>query len=392
MITLQLLVDSLILWMPFVGKEFGVWDVAAIGLIAIILRLVVGKLLTVKGMANSISFHLSLMTGGIPMIYYIYWHLREGFSYSTASIVMMLILCGIIWLLFWRIFNPVYYNKIPGTMMKLSFIPYHDNNPIMLVIEGLLQLAPMTYLVAYVWYGFAGHFSVKAIVLLALANLVWVAALFFLVASSRKAHPGAVFENRKDVFSDPVENPTDTRFEVKMNKSSHLLMTALKIAVLYGAFVVDGLYYDRIHNAGSRIFASTVGIALLVTVFAVIAAYYIEDRITLRLVINKGRIAVHRLFQDREVLSENDIDNYELTREGKEYTLYYDGSRDVRLDGMFDNVDKLKNYITSNTRVERYVAPSKEELKAAKEKEKAAKAEAKAVSRRIREDKKKQQA
>lgn len=372
MITLQILIAALVAELPFSGNTFSVWDIALIGLITIIGRLLCTKLLKVHGLANAISFNLSLITASVPMIHYIWWHAANGAEYSTASNVWMLILCGIIWLLFWRLINPWYYTKVDGSYVAMNFIPYFENSVVLRAVCGVIQLLPMTIFVAFVWYGFAGHFSPKAIAGLVLANVVWVAAFLYLVARDYKKHPEAVIETAKDPYSDHVENETESRFEVKLSAKNYRLFTICKVVVLYAAFCLDGLYYDRIHNDLNEAFSHTVGIPFLISVLAVLAAYLLQERLSLRLIVNKNRFGIHKIFSFGEVVDEKDMVDYEISgKNANSIALTYfndNNNKMIRFDGAYDNVSTLKNYIVEETAIERYTpktpAQKKEELEA----------------------------
>ncbi len=370
MITLQILIAALVAELPFSGNTFSVWDIALIGLITIVVRLAFGKLLKIHGLANAISFNLSLMTAAVPMIHYIWWHASNEAEYSVSSNVWMLILCGIIWFVFWRFINPWYYTKVDDSYVAMSYIPYFENSVVLRVIDGIIQLLPMTIFVAFVWYGFAGHFSPKAIAGLVLANVVWVAVFLYLVARAQKNHPEAVIEDVKDPYSDHVENETESRFEVKLSDKNYKLFTVCKILVLYAAFCLDGLYYDRIHNDLNEVFSRTAGIPFLISVLAILAAYLLQERLSLRLIVNKNRFGIHKIFSFGEVVDEKDMVDYELIgKNGSGLALTYfndNNNKEIRFDGAYENITKLKNYITSETAIERFVpktaAQKKEEL------------------------------
>ena len=405
MITLQILIAALVAELPFSGNTFSVWDIALIGLITIVVRLAFHKLLKVHGLANAISFNLSLITASVPMIHYIWWHAANGADYSVSSNVWMLILCGIIWLIFWRFVNPWYYTNVDGSYVAMSFIPYYKNSVVLRVVDGIIQLLPMTIFVAFVWFGFAGHFSPKAIAGLVIANVIWVAAFLFLVARDEKNHPEAVIETVKDPYSDHVENETETRFEVKLSDKNYKLFTACKILVLYAAFCLDGLYYDRIHNDLNEAFSKTAGIPFLISVLAVLAAYLIQERLSLRLIVNKNRFGIHKIFSFGEVVDEKDMVDYELIgKNGSGLALTYfanNNNKEIRFDGAYENVTKLKNYITTQTAIERFTpktaAQKKEELeerraqKAAKREEDKRTAPEKAAAKKAKKTAEKQQ-
>lgn len=384
MITLQILIAALVAELPFSGNTFSVWDIALIGLITIIGRLLCTKLLKVHGLANAISFNLALITASVPMIHYIWWHAANAAEYSTSSNVWMLILCGIIWLLFWRLINPWYYTKVDDSYVAMSFIPYFENSTVLRTVCGVIQLLPMTVFVAFVWYGFAGHFSPKAIAGLVVANVIWVAVFLYLVARAYKNHPEAVIETAKDPYSDHVENETESRFEVKLTSKNYRLFTFCKIVVLYAAFCLDGLYYDRIHNDLNPAFSRTVGIPFLISVLAVLAAYLLQERLSLRLIVNKNRFGIHKIFSFGEVVDEKDMVDYEISgKNGNTLALTYyndNNNKEIRFDGAYENITKLKNYIVEETAIERYTpktaAQKKEELEARRAK-KAAEAEEK---------------
>lgn len=391
MITLQILIAALVAELPFSGNTFSVWDVAAIGLATIVVRLAFHKLLKVHGLANAISFNLSLITASVPMMHYIWWHMTNQADYSVASNVWMLILCGIIWLVFWRLINPWYYTKVDGSYVAMSFIPYYKNSVVLRVVDGIIQLLPMTAFVAFVWYGFAGHFSPKAIIGLVAANVVWVAAFLFLVSKDEKNHPDAVIETAKDPYSDHVENETESRFEVKLTDKNYKLFTACKILVLYAALCLDGLYYDRIHNDLNVTFSRTVGIPFLITVLAILAAYLLQERLCLRLIVNKNRFGIHKIFSFGEVVDEKDIVDYELTgKSGSGLALTYfndNNNKEIRFDGAYENVTKLKNYIIEETAIERYTPKTAAQKKEELEKRRAERAAQKEEDKRLAPEK-----
>lgn len=393
MITLQVLIAALIAELPFSGNTFSVWDIALIGLVTIIARFVLKKLLKVHGLANAISFNLSLITASVPMIYYIWWHAANEADYTVASNVWMLILCGIIWLLFWRLINPWYYTKVDDSYVAMNFIPYFENGLALKIVEGVISLLPMTIFVAFVWYGFAGHFSPKAIAGLVLANVVWVLAFLYLVNRSKKSHPEATIEASKDPYSDHVENETDTRFEVKLSAKNYKLFTACKVIVLYAAFCLDGLYYDRIHNDLNETFSRTAGIAFLISVLAVLVAYLLQERLSLRLIVNKNRFGIHRIFSFGEVIDEKDMVDYELVGKsgsGLALTYYSDNNnKEIRFDSAYDNVTKLKNYIVEKTAIERYTPKTKAQKKEELEERRAKNAAKKAAKAKEKEELKK---
>jgi|GEM_PF-3157971 len=378
MITLQLLVFSMILEMPFIGNTFSVYDVGLIGLITIVLRFLAGQLIKKEGIANAISFTLSLITAGIPMIYYIYWHAVNEAEYTMGSNIMMLILCGLIWLLFWKVVNPWYYNEFAKGAVNTKFYAYSNTNIIVRIILALFMLLPMTIFVCYAWYGFAGHFHAKAICCIVLANIIWT-AVFLLLVKNNSSKAKVTKNAFKDIYSDEVTNETDSRFEVKLTDKNRKLFLAVEILVLYLVFCLDGLFYDKIHNDMNETYSDFVAILFLINVAAIVIAYFIHEKRKLRVVVNKNRFGIHKMFTGLEVVEEKDVDNYELNEKNKALTIYYDSGKDIVLDSSFANLDKLKKYIVEDTSIERYVPLTKEEKAKKREERNKERAEQKAI-------------
>ena len=352
MITLQLVIVSLIAEMPFIGKTFSVFDVALIGFITIVLRLLCKRLLKVRGLANAISFSLSLVTAAVPMILYMYSHAKSGLDYTTGSNIAIIIVCAITGLVFWKIVNPWYYKTVDKNAVTGNLFPYFEKNVVSLLIYGFIELLPATAFVLYSWYSYAGHFSVKSLGGVVAANIIWMILFVVFIKVSKTNHPGAVIEKSKDMYSDKIEKETETRFEVSLKGKNLVVLETLKIVVLYSAFVVIGLYYDKIHNDGSRVFVNTLGL-MIVAVFVLIAiAAYLHDRITLRIIVNKNRFGIHRFLDERAVVDEKNMGSYEELK-NKDLSLYYNGKKLI-VNRYYTNADKLLSYIQNHTKIEKY--------------------------------------
>jgi hypothetical protein len=154
------------------------------------------------------------------------------------------------------------------------------------------------------------------------------------------------------MYSDKIEKETETRFEVSLKGKNLVVLETLKIVVLYSAFVVIGLYYDKIHNDGSRVFVNTLGL-MIVAVFVLIAiAAYLHDRITLRIIVNKNRFGIHRFLDERAVVDEKNMGSYEELK-NKDLSLYYNGKKLI-VNRYYTNADKLLSYIQNHTKIEKY--------------------------------------